>query len=566
MTDLRVGDPTTLGPYRLVSRLGEGGMGSVFLAHDQSGRPVAVKMIRSDLADDLEFRRRFRGEVERARQVPPFCTAEVLDADPDHETPYLVVEYIDGPSLAAVLKERGPLTPSNLHALAIGMATALTAIHGAGVVHRDLKPNNVLLAPGSPKVIDFGIARWIDGATANTRPNQLMGTVPYMAPERFDGEPDASLGPAADIFAWAAVVVVAGTGRTPFAAETPSSVATRILTAEPDVGSLDGPLRDLVLRCLAKDPADRPTARDLLDELLSGKRRDLAAALERQPALRVAVEGAQAATDHQLAAPRSHVSSETTRFADAAPGHPAAAGPRPPRRRVGTFLAALLVLAVLGTVAGFVAGQFRADPPGVGNQSSGPGSGPVTAASLLPDGRHVATDTLANEREWKKRVDEAQTATCDFAGALVVTRRTTGSYRCPGSVTPVGDLAAFVDVRLLSTGACAGIWFRFDSTNGYLLHVCADTMSLTTHPADGQTRAEELRAWPGTLAADTVARIGVSAIGDTLTVYRDGRPVGTHTDDQFTRGRVVLGIVTAEGATKGPFSVSFANVEIYGTV
>ena len=138
VTTLRVDDPTALGPYTIVSRLGEGGMGSVFLAHDPSGNPVAVKMIRRDLAADGEFRRRFRGEVERARQVPPFCTAEVLDADPDHEMPYLVVEYVDGPSLATVLDERGPLTSANLHGLAIGMATALTAIHGAGVVHRDL--------------------------------------------------------------------------------------------------------------------------------------------------------------------------------------------------------------------------------------------------------------------------------------------------------------------------------------------------------------------------------------------------------------------------------------------
>jgi serine/threonine protein kinase len=132
-------------------------MGTVYLAHTPDGVPVAVKVVRSDLAHDEEFRRRFRSEVSRARQVPPFCTAEVLDADPDHERPYLVVEYVDGPSLATVVKERGPLSQANLHGLAIGVATALTAIHGAGVIHRDLKPNNVLLAAGSPKVIDFGI-------------------------------------------------------------------------------------------------------------------------------------------------------------------------------------------------------------------------------------------------------------------------------------------------------------------------------------------------------------------------------------------------------------------------
>ncbi len=268
-TALRASDPVQLGPYKLLRRLGEGGMGSVYLAEGADHATVALKVIRADLAEEPEFRRRFRSEVTRAQQVPPFCTAEVLDADPDHETPYLVVEYVDGPSLSEVVTDRGPLTQANLYGLAIGVATALTAIHGAGVIHRDLKPSNVLLAPGTPKVIDFGIARATEGPDGETRTDQLMGTVAYMAPERLDPAVDGTLTPAADIFAWGAVVTYAATGHVPFSGDTSPATAIAILTQRPNLDGVSEPLRTLVRRSLAKKPASRPTARELLDELLS---------------------------------------------------------------------------------------------------------------------------------------------------------------------------------------------------------------------------------------------------------------------------------------------------------
>src|SRR4051812_22222087 len=251
---LRAGDAVRIGGYDLVGRLGEGGMGTVFLGRGPDERPVAIKTVRPEYAHDQEFRGRFRSEVNRARQVPPFCTAEVLDADPDHPTPYLVVEYVDGPSLAEVIAEHGPLSGGNLQSVAVGVATALAAIHGAGVIHRDLKPANVLFAMGTPKVIDFGIARAFEVTSQHTRTDQMVGTVAYMAPERFDTDHHTPVGPAADVFAWGVVVTYAGCGRTPFQADSPAATAARILTQPPDLGGLPATLQHIVARTLAKDP------------------------------------------------------------------------------------------------------------------------------------------------------------------------------------------------------------------------------------------------------------------------------------------------------------------------
>ncbi|MET7424955.1 serine/threonine-protein kinase [Dactylosporangium sp. NPDC005555] len=594
---LRAGDPRRLGRYTMISRLGEGGMGTVYLAQTPDGVPVAVKVIRGDLAHDDQFRRRFRSEVNRARQVPPFCTAEVLDADPDHEMPHLVVEFVDGPSLSDVVRQRGPLTQSNLHGLAIGVATALTAIHGAGVVHRDLKPNNVLLAAGSPKVIDFGIAHSPTATTGHTRTDQMVGTVAYMAPERFgpiDGPP---VTPAVDIFSWGAVIAYAATGRNPFGSDAAPVIATRILTQPPDLTGLSGLLRDLVEEALAKDPADRPTARALLDRLLvagPSQPSAVAAAFARQPALQVAAEEAVQATDrHGAAAPgaaapgagdatQRHAFSgdadATTRFAEnarpeaavvppgAAVSPPAAGSGRGRGGRVAVVLVAIAAIVTSLTVAGLVSGVIplptRAEPSEPSTASTG-AAGPTAPAGPDPSGRVLVADALAAPGVWQVRDDKENRATCLFDNALVVTRQSGGSYRCPGVQDEVTDFAMTVDVRLRTAGSCAGIWFRFVST-GYVLRICAGGHSLATHGVEGSATVTPVTTFPPTaLPLDTVTRIGITAKGKSLTFTRDGRAAGTWTEARFLRGRVVLGILQESQTTEPPpYSVSFANVEI----
>jgi serine/threonine protein kinase len=257
---LRSGDPRRLGSYRMLGRLGEGGMGTVFLGSAAGGRLVAIKVIRGEYAQDETFRRRFRAEANAAQRVARFCTAQVLDVDTDGDITYLVTEYIDGPTLAAALARDGPLHGSMLDSLAIGVAVALNGIHAANVVHRDLKPSNVLLSRVGPKVIDFGIARALDGLDTLTDAGQVVGTPAYMAPEQFRGTATA----ATDVFAWGSVVSFAGTGRTPFGDGSPYELMRRITSDEPDIDGLDRPLRNLVEQALDKQPQRRPSARALL--------------------------------------------------------------------------------------------------------------------------------------------------------------------------------------------------------------------------------------------------------------------------------------------------------------
>ena len=356
---LRVGDPDRLGAYRLIGRLGEGGQGTVYLgaaapetkddpraaedlgdpgnpgdlAHADSGdgapvaagARVAIKLLHARLSGDAKARSRFAAEVAVAQRVSPFCTARILDADVEGDTPYIVSEYIDGRSLHDVVTADGPRGGTALHRLAIGTVTALAAIHQTGVVHRDLKPSNVLLAADGPRVIDFGIARALDAT--GTLSSTTVGTPAYMSPEQISG---AMVGPAADVFAWGCTIAFAAGGRPPFGQDSIPAVLHRILNLPPDLRMLDAPLRDLVAECLIKDSAARPTAQAVLLRLLG----HAGAVPQGSPSAAVLTEGAQAASPSTAPPPRMAPAAPASASPPASPsapsGPPNPSGPSAP--------------------------------------------------------------------------------------------------------------------------------------------------------------------------------------------------------------------------------------------
>ncbi|MCX5123384.1 PQQ-binding-like beta-propeller repeat protein [Streptomyces sp. NBC_00347] len=254
------GFPEYAGQYRLESVLGSGGMGVVHLATSESGLKLAVKIVHPQHAVDPEFRARFRQEVAAARRVSGAFTAPVVDADPDAERPWMATLFIDSPTLSERVREH-VLEPKELTRLAAGLAEALRDIHRAGVVHRDLKPSNVLMAPDGVRVIDFGISRPAD-SDLRTETGKLIGTPPFMAPEQF--QRPREVGTAADVFALGAVLVYAATGRGPFDSDSHYLVAYQVVHSEPDLTGLPERLVPLVAQCLAKDPAERPSADALI--------------------------------------------------------------------------------------------------------------------------------------------------------------------------------------------------------------------------------------------------------------------------------------------------------------
>ena len=260
---LKSWDPANVGPFKLLGVLGNGGFGRVYLGQGPDGQRVAVKVIKPDLAEDPEFRARFGREVSAARKVGGEFTARVVDADTDGEELWLATEYISGPTLREAVAVQGPLAESSVLALAAGLAEALDAIHAAGLVHRDLKPDNVLLAYDGPRVIDFGIAR-VAGASTLTGTGVLMGTLAYMSPEQAIG---LAVGPPSDVFSLASVLVFAATARGPYGDGTQAELLYRVAHQVPSLDGVPAQVRALVEPCMAAEPERRPTTRDLVEHL-----------------------------------------------------------------------------------------------------------------------------------------------------------------------------------------------------------------------------------------------------------------------------------------------------------
>ncbi|MGW3913696.1 protein kinase domain-containing protein [Streptomyces sp. NPDC005070] len=256
MQPLGADEPTVVGPYRLLGRLGSGGMGRVYLGRSAGGRTVAVKIVHPHFALDEEFRARFRREVEAARRVGGAWTAPVLDADPEAPVPWVATGYAAGPSLTSAIADGGPLPAHSARVLGAGLAEALTAVHALGLVHRDVKPSNVLLTLDGPLLIDFGIARATDGTASLTSTGVSVGSPGYMSPEQILGK---GVTGAADVFSLGAVLAYAATGEPPFPGDSSASLLYKVVHEEPRLESLEGELRELVAACLAKEPAARPT-------------------------------------------------------------------------------------------------------------------------------------------------------------------------------------------------------------------------------------------------------------------------------------------------------------------
>ncbi|MES0836589.1 WD40 repeat domain-containing serine/threonine protein kinase [Nocardiopsis tropica] len=532
MRPLTPEDPRSVGPYRLLSQLGAGGMGRVYLGRDPSGTAAAVKVVRSEYAYDPGFRARFARETDLARRMRGAFTPRVLDADTSGVRPWMATEYVRGLSLHDLLRRTGPLPESAARFLARGIARALAHMHGAGLVHRDLTPGNVMVSVSGPQVIDFGVARAVEAAegaahTGETERNPAAGTPGYTAPEQLDGD---EAGPAADVFALAAVLVYACTGAGPFGDGHPSFVAYRVKALEPALTGVPEGLRPLVAACLAKDPRERPTAEQAL------------AALGGPP------DPAGAAEDWLPPGAAAEVAGAERRYLDAVASDSAGAG-RPGRRRsrfpaVVAGAAALLLLAGAGVWASLVPGGEATEHPGDGTAAE-PGTGRAACdltEHVAPEYAEAARDRLTVPGEETIGLDVYTIPTVSFSadGNVLVVSHPQGvalwDWREGAETAYVGaDLPDFAGTPVLSPDGCRlgygspeGGMHVFDvGTGEYTVHAEDLPLSTVAFSPDGERAAVgDLTTRSGVHTVDLEtgegATVGEGFGSDTLQFSPDG--------------------------------------------
>lgn len=483
MDELRPQDPARIGAYRLVARLGAGGMGQVFLGRSPGGRLVAVKVIRDEISDHPEALARFRREVATVRTVRSAWTAQLVDASLDAPPYWLATEYVAGPTLRQAVEGSGPFPPGGTVRLAAALAEGLAAVHAHGVTHRDLKPQNVILAPQGPQLIDFGIARGLD-QTVLTREGMASGTPGFAAPEVVRHN---EAGPAADVFALGATLAYTATGRPPYGTGDPAVVSYRAVHEDIDLDGVEDPLAGLIRSCVAKEPADRPSPAEVIARCAV----DSALALDphyralaggpghrsltwERPEEPVAADGPSAGqTDGPEEGPADGpvltVPLPGGRDAASAPAGAAQAatpydgsgdkGRRGPRRGARAGLVACAVVGALAVTAWQLMAPDGKDTGGGGSGApgpSGPSTGPAAsreASTGTPAGPpdHIVNDRVSQDR-WTLSKDPAEAAqgmgSCDLSRLSLATAlpgnlqssvgHTTGSDTASVTLRPEG--------------------------------------------------------------------------------------------------------------------------------
>ncbi|MFF0207240.1 serine/threonine-protein kinase [Streptomyces althioticus] len=517
MRSLDTDEPTVVGPYRLLGRLGSGGMGRVYLGRSAGGRTVAVKIVHPHFALDEEFRARFRREVDAARRVGGAWTAPVLDADPDARVPWVATAYAAGPSLTAAVTELGPLPEHTVRTLGAGLAEALTAVHGLGLVHRDVKPSNVLLTLDGPLLIDFGIARATDGTASLTSTGVSIGSPGYMSPEQILGK---GVTGAADVFSLGAVLAYAATGAPPFPGDSSAALLYRVVHEPPELDGLTGDLREVTEACLDKDPSARPSPADITGRLapeggaarlVSGGwlpgalveqvSRAAVNLLNLETTGRGPADGAAASGPVGFSSPSVGEGTEPgatgAAGADAATSGPSVSGPAP---------------------SGVAGGGFG-PPPVMPSSGGGPGG------AVVPEPRHATGTSAPHPPTQPGNRDGSAPGRLSLSVSAASTPGTGGRGRrvsCTVALAVAGALAAVT----------VGSAFVFDLLPGSSGDAGADQGPSGEQPEPGTVPAAYVGTWEGQASSRESITIPLGTFRVTLKEARVGERVGTlrHTD------------------------------------